>query len=368
MHKPLLHLQPNLFWEDEQPDTRNIIERHFEVVEVGPQHLLSDEKPANFRGSLNLARKFKLDYGFTNCQKWYPYFRPYTLCPSDSYFNELRYFVDYNKEYPLYLRPADGYKTFSGQVFPNKDRLLEEYNYLTNNLNIGPELMCLTMPVRKIDREWRTVFINNQYVDGCLYMKGQDYVEPESGCPKDVEYLAKHIGHSDYFINKFNYVIDICESNGRLHLLEINSFNSSSFYIKLDLKKRWSASARIQHLDSTQYEDPWQAYRKRIRSFGKLEANWDSFGTPAIGEKAIAATLAVIEAAAQSSTCSVAWAKPTSDESILMQELVLLKGKLSAQAERKKTLEAYRDWLEGTHRARCGRSHPPAHSTRIPPA
>jgi hypothetical protein len=241
MQKPLLYLQPNLFWEDEQPNTLNIIEQYFDIVEVGPQNLLSNQIPANFRGSLNLAKKFKLDYGFTNCQKWYPYFRKYTICPTKTWFNDLQYFKDFHSadDYPLYLRPADGYKTFAGQVFPNKDRFLEEYHYLTNNLNVGPDLMCLTMPVRKIDREWRTVFINNRYVDGCLYMQGKDWVEPEPGCPKIVEELAKHIGQSDYFINKFDYVIDICESNGKLHLLEINSFNSSSFYI-CDLDKIYS--------------------------------------------------------------------------------------------------------------------------------
>lgn len=89
--------------------------------------------------------------------------------------------------------------------------------------------------------------------------------------------------------------------------------------IKLGLKKRWAASARIQYLNSNQFEDPWQADRKKIRSFGQLPANWDSYGTPAIGEKAISAALRVLDAASEKTGCSLAWASPTSDESILMQ-------------------------------------------------
>lgn len=85
------------------------------------------------------------------------------------------------------------------------------------------------------------------------------------------------------------------------------------------LINRLAASLRCQHLDYVHLEDPWESIQKEIRSFAHLAANWDSHGSPAIGEKAIAAALAVMDAAAQSSTCSVAWAKPTSDESILMQ-------------------------------------------------
>lgn len=88
---------------------------------------------------------------------------------------------------------------------------------------------------------------------------------------------------------------------------------------KLDLKQRWSASARIQHLNINQIEDLWQTHQKKIRSFGQLPANWDSHGTPAIGAKAISAALAVLDAASQTTACTFAWASPTSDESILMQ-------------------------------------------------
>lgn len=245
--KPLLHLQQNLFWEEENNSNYiDIIKQYFDILPVSTNVWQLDKLAIhNFRGSLNIAQFLKRDYKFADCRNWIPIFRKYVLSPHHTYFNDIGYFANYYSafEFPLYLRPADPYKSFAGQVFQSKEKLLEEYNYLTKNLNFDNSLMCVSSPIKKIDREWRTVFIDQKYVSGCLYMQGKDYVEVSTEIPYYVIEFAQKISSDDYFTNVRNFVIDICQSNGSLYLLEINSFESSSFY-GCDLDKIYSTWAK----------------------------------------------------------------------------------------------------------------------------
>jgi hypothetical protein len=243
--QPILHLQPNLFWEEEDnPGYLDTIRKYFDVQLI--EHLHITDFPQHARLSLNLAKRAKFDYRFTNCMSWIPIFRSYILSPKYTFFQDMGYFKNYHStfDYPLYLRPADGYKSFAGQVFPSKEKFVEEYTYLTKNLNFDDSLMCVSSPVKTIDKEWRTVWINNKFVDGCQYMDGQSFVEVSTDIPNQVVELASKIANTDYFINIPNFVIDICQSDGKLFLLEINSFESSSFYgCDLDkIYKTWSTA------------------------------------------------------------------------------------------------------------------------------
>lgn len=244
--KPVLHLQTDLFWEEENnPDYLSTIQKYFNVQTIDKNQIWNNIlHPVCFRGSLNMAKRYKLDYRFSDCMSWIPIFRKHILSPRNTFFNDLGYFANYSSafDFPKYIRPADGFKSFAGQVFPSKEKFMEEYNYLTKNLNFSDDLMCVTAPIKKIDREWRTVFVDNKFVDGCLYMQGHDFVEVENKIPEYVVKFASDIARTDYFLNIYDFVIDICESNGSLFLLEINSFNSSSFY-GCNLDKIYSAWA-----------------------------------------------------------------------------------------------------------------------------
>lgn len=236
MNKPTLHLQKNLFWEeDDNPEYIPTIEKYFNIIEVDSSDLLKPNRIVQFfRGSLAMSRKFYSNFDYANCLNWVPIFRDYIL-DKRSYFNDLKYFSNY-AFYPIFIRPVDGYKTFAGQVFANHERFLVEYRYLKQNKNIEDHLMCLASLVKTVSKEWRTVYIDNEYVDGCLYMQGNGYVEVEKSIPDKVIELSKKIAEHEYFLNVPNFVIDICESDGNIHLLEINSFECSSFY-GMDLDK-----------------------------------------------------------------------------------------------------------------------------------
>lgn len=237
-----LLLQTDIFQEEENSGYIETISKHFKIVYLKNDDICKkiEFDSRYFRASLQWSKKFKHNIEFTNCIKWVPFFRAY-LVDAKSYFNDIGYFVKYAK-FPMFLRPVAGDKTFAGQVFTH-DKLIQEFNYLKNNLNYDESLMCMGAEVKKITKEWRTVFVNDEYIDGSLYMKGGDQVEIEKYVPVEVINLAKLIAKHDYFINKFNYVIDICECDGNLCLMEINSFESSSFY-GADLEEIYKAYSK----------------------------------------------------------------------------------------------------------------------------
>ena len=237
-NKPILYLEKDLFTEDEKQDTVAIISQYFDIREIDMLGIVSSRINANNinnslfgRYSLNIAKYIGKSFKEFDALNWLPALRNYTLSPKNTYFNDLKFFVEHYSsfDFPLFLRPTNGFKTFSGQVFPSKDKLIEEYNFIKKNKNIEGTIICMTSPVKHIHKEWRTIFINNEYCSGSQYMVNDELVI-SSEVPEHVVWLAKEIAKHDYFQNISNFCVDICESRGSLSLLEINSFECSSFY------------------------------------------------------------------------------------------------------------------------------------------
>lgn len=239
MKKPNLYLQNNLFWEEEDnPEYLDIIKKSFDVQVLTPEFYTTDFRnfnPRFFRGSLGYARRLKRNYEFTNCLSWIPEFREFILDPN-SWFTDMGYLAKRNHPNYFFARPVDGFKTFAGQVF-NQEQFKTEYNFLKQNKNIPDSLICMVSAPKAIGNEWRTVFINNQYVDGCQYLP-----TVEKNIPDKVRDFAIMLSKNPFFLNKFDFVIDICEHYDDIYLLEINSFECSSFYA-MDLDKIYSTWA-----------------------------------------------------------------------------------------------------------------------------
>ena len=246
-NKPILYLEKDLFTEDERQDTVAIISQYFTVREIDLLGVVQSRiNPKNVlygRFSLNIAKYLKRNFQYADCLNWLPVLREYIISPSQTSFNDMDYFLNHttDENFPLFLRPCNGFKSFSGQVFPNKGKLIEEGNFMRNNKNIDTSLMCMTAPVVDIAMEWRTIFVEGQYCSGSQYMVKEELnLSPD--VPDDVVDFANKIASHPFFANIGNYCIDICQVNDKLHLLEVNSFDCSSFYAAdLDkIYKTWS--------------------------------------------------------------------------------------------------------------------------------
>lgn len=249
--KPIIYLEKDLFSEDETQDTPTIISQYFKIQEIDLLGIISMKYRkadicANFgRHSLNIAKFVGKDFKYCDCQYWVPALRKYILSPRHTYFNDMDFFVEnYSSfDFPLFLRPCNGFKSFSGQVFLNKDKLIEERNFMRQNKNIDTTLLCMTSPVKNITKEWRTIFINREYCSGSQYMVNEE-LSISNEIPNEVIVFAENIAREPYFDDKTEFCIDVCESEGKLFLLEINSFDCSSFYgADLDkIYRTWSTT------------------------------------------------------------------------------------------------------------------------------
>lgn len=249
MQKPLILLETDLFTEDELQDTREVISKYFQVEPVSLAIALYHREGLQRcvkRCSLQVAAQLGHKFEYADVLNWMPVFRRHTVSPSSTFFVELEYIKDYKDSSSFkstFIRPVSPFKTFSGQVFASRDKFVEEYNFMVRNKNVDPKLLCMVSDAKQIDQEYRCIFINNEHVSSSKYMdKGQPSIEPS--VPERVIDFAKMLSKNTYFQNVFNFVIDVGVCNDTLYMIEVNAFETASFYAAdLDLVYKTLATA-----------------------------------------------------------------------------------------------------------------------------
>jgi len=120
----------------------------------------------------------------------------------------------------LFIRPDSGTKPFTGYVYKHDERhkiqLLEQ--------SVGPETLVIVAPEKPITAEWRFVICDRKVVAGCQYLPVES-----TFCPPSSFRLAEIIATQEWQPD-ICYTIDIAESEGKMYLLEINSFSCAGFY------------------------------------------------------------------------------------------------------------------------------------------
>lgn len=173
---------------------------------------------------------------------WMPELKLFALNREDYVFLDMFEILCGYKDFtwPLFIRPTSGRKEFSGNVFTLESwRNEEKY---AENRNIGNPICMISSP-QKLGKEYRCIFINGKYVAGSQYMdKGEKSVDPE--VPEEVKAYAIKISEDDFFINLFEFVIDVVETDKGLRMVEINCFNTASFYAA-DLDVIYSTWAKV---------------------------------------------------------------------------------------------------------------------------
>jgi hypothetical protein len=238
MSTPLL-FQKNLFWES---DTKSIetLSRYFDVQEITPEEIILTPQSweGEFRGSLFLASKLSRTEAWTNAINWAPKLRKEMVSPH-FHFQSLDYLLETETNWPKFVRPASGNKIFSGNVH-TKETLSIEREFLLQK-NVEDTLLTLIAPPVSIEKEWRLVFIANQYISGSQYMENnQISISPEIP-PHVIEY-------GKFLFEKLHHpwiVIDVGSIQNKLCLIEINQIETSSFYAAdLDkIYKTWKQNA-----------------------------------------------------------------------------------------------------------------------------
>lgn len=120
----------------------------------------------------------------------------------------------------VFVRPDSGAKPFTGYVIKSD----EQHKIKTLVQAVGSEMLVVVAPEKSITAEWRFVVCDGKVIAGCQYLP----IENPNFTPSSLR-LAEIIASQEWQPDRC-YTVDIAESEGDVHLLEINSFSCAGFY------------------------------------------------------------------------------------------------------------------------------------------
>jgi ATP-grasp domain-containing protein len=126
----------------------------------------------------------------------------------------------------VFVRPDSPLKPFSGRVLPQEGislRALDHGFYYDDE-----HLPVIVAPVRTITREWRYVAASARVVAGSRYnAEGRQALpdDPTDGPWRFASRIVERLTAPEEV-----YVLDVCEADGSLHLLELNPFSGADLY------------------------------------------------------------------------------------------------------------------------------------------
>jgi hypothetical protein len=168
-----------------------------------------------------------------NCTSWYKHANQFLLnskwinIPAKEFVeNSNAIFEKLNSQENVFVRPNSPLKPFSGRVIKKDGITLKslDFGYYFDD----PMLEIIVAPVRVVKREWRYVVVNKIVVAGSGYIANGR--KSNSDSPNDESWIyAQKIANS-IDSPEPAYVLDICESDDGLYLLELNPFSGADLY------------------------------------------------------------------------------------------------------------------------------------------
>lgn len=136
----------------------------------------------------------------------------------------------------IFVRPCDDGKVFSGQIntfeqliqWKTKVKQMMQKFELGKNEGIQPDKKILIAPVKEIFNEYRFFIVDGKVITGSAYKCGE--VVKSSLCiDKNPTEFAQKM--TDIWQPDKAFVMDICSTIEGYKIIEINSLNSSGFYL-----------------------------------------------------------------------------------------------------------------------------------------
>ena len=210
----------------------------YDLVGLDP---LPDDACVVFYGSHPLMRHLQItrrwvpggwcDFERLACSAYYPHFREFLLNANSAIVpagevawraDEL--FAALGGGGEVFVRPDGVEKLFTGQCV-SRDRLAEA----TAPARFREGSRVVVAPARQVGAEWRLVVAGDAVVAGSRYREdGRTVIRP--GFPRDVGNFAAEILSRVAWRPDDVFMMDVCESDGRRYLLELNGFSCSGLY------------------------------------------------------------------------------------------------------------------------------------------
>jgi hypothetical protein len=128
------------------------------------------------------------------------------------------------REDKVFARPTSCHKLFVGRCIER-----QAFASALAPTRYDPTSQVVIAASRPIGREWRLVVADDRVIAGSQYAhQGERAIAPE--CPQDVHAYAQSILDEVRWRPDPIFMMDVCESQGRLWLVELNSFSGSWLY------------------------------------------------------------------------------------------------------------------------------------------
>ena len=242
-------LEPDIFPETHQPIRKAIRDRGHRLVEWSDAWW-SDGVPSRlptssvvFHGSLGNAARIANELHWTpgsfcpvdsfRCSSWYESARQWlvhvdwTVCAADELVANARKIAERLRATDrIFVRPDSPLKPFSGRV-------VKVANLTLANLDHGfyyddETIPVVAAPVENIGHEWRFVIVNRSVIAGSAYdpKTRKPVAAPlDSAAANFASNVAASIPEPAIV-----YILDVCECNDQLRLLELNPFGGADLY------------------------------------------------------------------------------------------------------------------------------------------
>jgi hypothetical protein len=133
-------------------------------------------------------------------------------------------YEEFGPDDEVFARPAGCNKLFTGRCVYKDD-----FASAMSPATFDSDAQVVVAAAREIGREWRLVVAGDRVIAVSQYaVEGNKCVEP--GCPVEVRAFAESMQAEVRWRPDPIFMLDICESEGKLWLVELNGFSCSWLY------------------------------------------------------------------------------------------------------------------------------------------
>jgi hypothetical protein len=210
--------------------------------DIGGAESLPMDSCVIFRGTLRLMRYIQSNrrwrpggwctFANLSCTAFHTHFgafllnRDYALlpCAEASRLTD-RIFARYAKDDRVFVRPDAVDKGFAGLL---ADRIA--FHKALSEVAFDPTTLVQVASPKTIHAEWRLIVANGLVIAGSQYRAGGQQKE-SADCPDEVvAFAAEVLGEVDWRPDLM-FVMDVCDSEDGLRLVELNGFSCAAFYL-----------------------------------------------------------------------------------------------------------------------------------------
>lgn len=150
--------------------------------------------------------------------------------------------IHWTEDEPRFLRPIEDSKVFAGKLYEWEEFRNWQHNVCMLELDYGNSLMPSTLvqvcTPKNIYSEYRFWIVDAKIVTASLYKRGDRVIYSKDVDERFYMFVTNILRYGDITLSMINngwqphkaYVLDVCETEDGIKIVEINTINAAGFY------------------------------------------------------------------------------------------------------------------------------------------